>query len=69
VKKPNADRYDPDPRYLRQLIEAAGMTQLEAAARIGIDGRTIRRYLADKGTPAYRAAPYPVQYALEALAD
>lgn len=61
--KPSAEKHNPDPAYLRGLIERAGLSQREAARRIGVSERIMRYYLADSGTPA----PYPVQYALEQL--
>ena len=67
--KPDADNHDPTPAYLRSLIEAAGLSQRQAAQRIGISERQMRYYLAEPGQTARSAeAPYPVQYALEALA-
>lgn len=65
MKKPNISRHNPTPRYLRELLDRAGLTQVEAAHRLGIDPRTMRRYVASGD---YREAPYVVQYALEALA-
>jgi hypothetical protein len=53
--------------YLRDLLAAAGMTQAAAARAVGVDPRTMRRYLsADAG--ARLDAPYAVQFALERLA-
>ena len=66
MKKPNAEQHQPTARYLRELIERSGLSQVEAAHRLGINPRTMRRYL-DPG--AGRPAPYVVQYALEALAS
>ena len=63
--KPCFSRYNPDPAYLRGLIERAGLSQREAARRIGISERVMRYYLADP--PVGKPAPYPVQYALESL--
>lgn len=61
--KPNASKQNPDPAYLRELLERASLSQREAARRIGISERVMRYYLAGE-----REAPYPVQYALESLA-
>ena len=59
-------RRNPCPRYLRLLIEQAGLSQREAARRVGVSERMMRYYLADDSAD-HRAAPYPVQYALEQL--
>lgn len=67
--KPDARLHDPDPARLRSLIEAAGLTQREAAKRIGISERQMRSHLADPETASTASpAPYPTQFALEALA-
>ena len=67
--KPDARLHNPDPARLRSLIEAAGLTQREAAKRIGISERQMRSHLADPATASTAApAPYPTQFALEALA-
>ncbi|KZC17033.1 hypothetical protein RHOFW104R8_13410 [Rhodanobacter sp. FW104-R8] len=65
--KPDASRHDPRPEYLRALIEKSGLSQVECARLLGIDGSTMRRYLASR-TATAKPAPYPVQYALEQLA-
>lgn len=64
--KPDAARHDPRPEYLRSLVEAAGLSQREAARRVGVSERMMRYYLTDGD--GYRPAPYVVQYALERLA-
>ncbi|MBU1330861.1 MAG: helix-turn-helix domain-containing protein [Gammaproteobacteria bacterium] len=66
--KPDASNHNPDPRYLRGLIEQAGLTQRQAAQLVGISDRVIRYYLSEETSDSYRAAPYPVQFALECLA-
>ena len=65
--KPDATYYDPDPLYLRALIDRAGLSQRRAARVIGISERVMRYYLSDPASGNYRPAPYPVQYAIEAL--
>ena len=65
--KPDATLHNPDPRYLRGLIEAAGLTQREAARRVGVSERMMRYYLTDAESAGYRPAPYPVQFAIEHL--
>lgn len=67
VMKPNASLYNPDPRYLRGLLGASGMSQRAAARQIGISERAMRYYLSDAAAD-YRPAPYAVQFALECLA-
>ena len=64
MKKPDARRREaPTSAYLYGLLERAGLSQLEAARRIGISPRGMRYYMAGE-----RPVPYAVQYALEALA-
>lgn len=68
--RPDASHHDPRPEYLRALIAQAGLSQRAAAERIGIPERSMRYYLAEPGsTLRWAAAPYPVQYALEQLAE
>lgn len=67
--KPDASRHDPRPEYLRALLSEAGLPQREAARRIGISERLMRYYLAPETAEDRRIAPYPVQYALERLAE
>ncbi len=67
---PDATQHNPDPLYLRELLHKAGLSQEQAADRIGIGRRTMRQYLAAReSAKRYSAAPYPVQFALEALAS
>ena len=66
--KPNIALHNPAPVYLRGLLDQAGLTQVEAAERIGVSARMMRYYLADEGSDQHRAAPYMVQFALECLA-
>lgn len=65
--KPDASLHNPDPRYLRGLLDRAGMTQRQAAKLIGISDRVMRYYLSDVSSEGYRAAPYTVQFSLECL--
>jgi hypothetical protein len=66
---PDSSLHDPRPEYLRALLARAGVSQREAARRIGIGERLLRYYLTEPGgTSESRVAPYPVQYALESLA-
>nr|WP_096373558.1 helix-turn-helix transcriptional regulator [Pseudomonas chlororaphis] len=63
---PDAKAHNPEPGYLRALIDQTGLTQEEVAQRIGITGRAMRNYLS---TTEKRKAPYAVQFALECLAN
>lgn len=65
---PDATRHNPDPQYLRQLLQASGLDQVQAAARLGITDRTLRYYLSEVGSAGYRPAPYLVQFGLECAA-
>ena len=66
---PDAKEHHTSPKrsaeYLRKLLEIAKLTQVEAATLLGIDPRTMRRYLGARA----QVPPYTVQYALEALAE
>ena len=64
--RPDASKHDPRPEYLRALLDQAGMSQREAARRIGVSERMMRYYLADDSV-GHRPAPYAVQFALESL--
>lgn len=64
---PDASNHDPRPEYLRALLRQAGLSQREAARRIGISERLMRYYLAAEDSADRRVAPYPVQFALENL--
>ena len=63
---PDATKHNPSPDYLRALLDRAGVSQREAARRIGISERMMRYYLAPESAD-HRPAPYLVQFALEAL--
>ena len=65
MREPDIRLHDERPAYIRSLLERAGLSQQEAAARLGITGRTMRNYVS---YGPERGAPYVVQFALEALA-
>ena len=67
--RPDASHHNPDPRYLRGLLEKAGLSQRKAVDMIGITDRAMRYYLSDESSPTFRPAPYPVQFAMECLAS
>lgn len=60
--KPDASEYNPDPEYLRDLIDSTGMTQPYLASLLGVDERTIRKWKTGE-----RKASYLAQFALEVL--
>ncbi len=60
---PNAEDHNPDPDYMRSLVEASGLSQRKAAAQIGVGERTMRAWLAGD-----QSFPYAAQYAMEQLA-
>ena len=62
--KPDAQKHNPDPEYIRSLIEEAGLGQRGACEKIGIAPRTMRAFLDPNDQ---RQAPYTVQFALEQL--
>lgn len=66
--KPNAKHHNPDPDYLRELINQAGLTQKAAAQLVGISPRMMRSYLTFTDNATYQKAPYAIQFALECLA-
>jgi len=66
--KPDAQFHNPDPVYLRGLVEQAGVSRREAARRLGLSWPGFRNYLRDPSEPLYRKADYRVQFALECLA-
>lgn len=67
--KPNASMHNPNPEYLRSLVDKSGLSQRKAAHAIGITERVMRYYLSCVDSESYRPAPYPVQFALECLAS
>lgn len=69
MNKPNAETHNPDPAYLRELIERAGVTQRKAADLVGVSDRMLRKYLAKRESVSALEAPYSVQFCLECLAQ
>lgn len=66
--KPDSQKHNPDPAYLRELVTKAGLSQRKAATLIGITDRAMRQYLADRKAATAINAPYAVQFCLECLA-
>jgi len=69
MPKPDQAQHNPDPAYIRSLIERAGLSQRGAAHLLGVPERMMRYHCAPADSESYRPAPYVVQYALEMLAD
>lgn len=65
---PDAKHHNPDPNYLRELIEQAGYGHREVARKIGVPERLMRSYLAGRDKSSAVECPYSVQYCLENLA-
>jgi predicted transcriptional regulator len=62
---PDSRTHNPDPAYLRSLIEQAGLSQRKVAIYLGISDRSMRKYFSlEHGGDC----PYTVQYCLEVLA-
>lgn len=64
--KPDARKHNPDPAYLRGLLDAANIGHREAGVRLGL-GERIMRYYLSLDPRSHRPAPYVVQYAIERL--
>ncbi len=65
---PTVENHNPDPAYLRGLVSQIGLSQREVARRLGVNETQFRKYLTPRYRKSHRAAPYLVQYALEAWA-
>lgn len=50
---------------LRTRLEAAGVTQMELARRLGVDGRTVRYWLAGRAIPESAVADIEAALALQ----
>lgn len=66
--KPNLAHHNPDPTYIRALLDKAGLSQRKTAHLLGISERVMRYYLVKTDDPNYRPMPYTVQFAIECLA-
>ena len=67
--KPDAKLHNPDPSYLRELVEKSGLSQREVARRIGVNERLFRSFLANRESASAQTADYLVQFALECLSN
>lgn len=68
-RMPDAAKHNPDPSYLRGLVEQGGFSKRRTAQLLGLSWQGFRNYLRDESEPLYRVADYRVQFALECLAD
>jgi len=64
---PDASQYNPDPKYMADLIESTGLNQEALGELIGYGSRTIRSWVADPKAPGFRTYPYSAQFAIECL--
>lgn len=46
------------PANLRALLKQAGLTQQAAADLLGVDGRTVRKWVADVDSASHRDMPH-----------
>jgi predicted transcriptional regulator len=65
---PDTSRHNPEPDYLRKLIDEIGYSQRAIARQLGIDETLFRKYITHKTNSTYRECPYLVQFALERFA-
>lgn len=65
---PDAKLHNPDPAYLRSLIDTANLSLSETARLIGMTRNGLRNYLRDPSEHLARTADYRTQFALECLA-
>ncbi len=64
MTRPDPKKHNPDPTFLRRLVELTGLSQQEAAKAIGKSPRSMRQWLAGENKYSYC-----VQYALEGLLE
>jgi len=68
--KPDASHHNPDPAYMRELRERAGLTQLQVAGALGMSRRMVQYYEgAEHKKKKEHFADYRYQWALECLAN
>ena len=66
--RPDVAKHNPDPEYIRSLLKRAGLTQQQAADRLGISRLSVLLYVS-RNPAKWTPVPYPVQFALEVLAE
>ena len=66
ARPPRPERYNPECKYLHDLIELAGLEVEEVARLAGLTARSIRNYLNPDHDSRH---PYLLQWMLETLAD
>jgi len=64
LQGPDPEQLQTDPKYIRELLNRGGLTQVEAAAALGVSERTVRNWA--NGESRW---PYTAQYTLERLVD
>ena len=69
MKKPNIAEWNPDPGYLRSLIQQTGYGVNRLAAELGVRNREFRYYISPVDSATYKVAPYWFQYLLECVAN
>lgn len=60
--KPNASTYNPDPAYFAALVKSSGLSRIELSKALGVDRRTIDRWINGQ-----RRYSYTDQFALECI--
>ena len=63
--RPDVSRHNPDPTYVRSLIDDIGLPQRQIARILGVDETLFRKYITHTHNASYRECPYLVQFALE----
>jgi DNA-binding transcriptional regulator YiaG len=60
--KPDASQYNPDPKYLAELVSSTGLSQPDLGQLLGVTDKTLRNWLSGRNQ-----FPYLAQFALECL--
>lgn len=60
--KPDASTHNTDPKYQRDLILSANMTQDQLAAAVGVTDKTIRNWISGR-----QKWPYAAQFCVECI--